>query len=101
MRKITFNIEDSLHQALCLKAADSKQSMSELVNDSLEVYFEEYLSNEIISDISIHPKPVDPETKREILSRLLEESQGIICRDTNAADSQDFLYGEDGMPSCG
>jgi hypothetical protein len=45
------------------------------------------------------PKPVDPETKREILSRLLEESQSIIDRGTNAADSQDFLYGEDGMPS--
>ena len=47
------------------------------------------------------PKPLEPESKREILSRLLEESQSIICRDTNAADSQDFLYGEDGMPSCG
>jgi hypothetical protein len=41
--------------------------MSELVNDSLEVYFEEYLSNEIVSDTSIHPKPPNVETKREIL----------------------------------
>jgi len=41
----------------------------------------------------------DLETKKEILSRLLEESQTIICRETNAADSQDFLYGEDGMPA--
>ena len=44
-------------------------------------------------------KPLDEETKREILSRLLEESQGIICTETNATDSQDFLYGKDGMPS--
>ena len=101
MPMLTLNIEDSLLNALRLKAVDSKQSMSDLVNDSLEVYFEEYLSNEIVSDTSSHSKPLDLETKREILSRLLEESQGIICRDTNAADSQDFLYGEDGMPSCG
>ena len=47
------------------------------------------------------PKPLDSESKKEILSRLLEESQSIFCRDTNAADSQDFLYVEDGMPSCG
>ena len=40
---------------------------------------------------------LDLETKKEILSRLLEESQSIICRETNAADSQDFLYGEDGI----
>ena len=101
MPRVTVHLEDSLHQAIRLKAADTKQSMSELVNDSLEVYVEEYLSNEIVSDTSIHPKPLDQETKREILSRLLEESQSIICRETNAADSQDFLYGEDGMPSCG
>ena len=101
MRKETLNIEDSLHQALRQKAVDTKQSMSELVNDSLEVYFEEYLSNEIVSDTSNHSKPLVPESKRKILSRLLEESQSIICRGTNTADSQDFLYGEDGMPSCG
>ena len=47
------------------------------------------------------PKPLEPESKREILSRLLEESQSIIYRDTSAEDSQDFLYGEVGMPSCG
>ena len=77
MRKVTLKIEDFLHQALRLKAADTKQSMSELVIDSLEVYFEEYLSNEIVSDTSNHSKPLEPESKREILSRLLEESQSI------------------------
>jgi hypothetical protein len=101
MRKVTLKVEDSLHQALRQKAVDTKQSMSELVNDFLEVYFEEYLSNEIVSDTSNHSKPLEPEPKREILFRLLEESQSIICRDTNAADNQGFLYGEDAMPSCG
>ena len=61
----------------------------------------EKLGNKNIKAPATSPKPLDPETKREILSRLLEESQSIICRDTSAADSQDFLYGEDGMPSCG
>ena len=60
----------------------------------------EQLGNQNIMGPVTSPKPLDPESKREILSRLLEESQSIICRDTNAADSQDFLYGEDGMPSC-
>ena len=46
----------------------------------------------------LHP-PVDRKAKQKILSRLLNESAGKICRDTDAADSQDFLYGEDGMPN--
>ena len=61
----------------------------------------EQLGNKNITRPLTSPKPLEPESKREILSRLLEESQSIICRDTSAADSQDFLYGEDGMPSCG
>jgi hypothetical protein len=52
------------------------------------------LSNEIVSDTSNHSKPLEPEAKRETLSRFLEGSQVIICLDTNAADSQDLLYGE-------
>lgn len=79
MPKVTLNIEDSLLHALRRKAADTKQSMSELANDSLEVYFEEYLSNEIVSDTSNHSKPLDLEAKRETLSRTLEESQSVIC----------------------
>ena len=37
MHKVTLNIEDSLLHALRQKAVDTKQSMSELVNDSFEV----------------------------------------------------------------
>ena len=94
MPKVTLKIEDSLHQALRQKAVDTKQYMPVIVNDSLEVYFQEYLNNEIVSDTSNHSKPLKPEAKRETLSRFLEGSQGIICLDTNAADSQDLLYGE-------
>ena len=50
-------------------------------------------------DSSIRKLSFDRKTKEKILSRLLEESQSIICRETNAAHSQDFLYGEDGMPN--
>ena len=46
----------------------------------------------------LHP-PLDRKTKQMILSRLLDESAGKISRDTNAATSQDFLYGVDGMPN--
>ena len=37
MTKSTLYLEDRLHQALRLKAAETKQSMSELVNDALKV----------------------------------------------------------------
>ena len=46
----------------------------------------------------LHPS-VDRKTKEKILSRLLNESAGKISRHTDAAHSQDFLYGEDGMPN--
>ena len=61
----------------------------------------EQLGNKNLTGPVTSPKPLEPEAKREILSHLLEESQSINCRDTNTADSQNFLYGEDGMPSCG
>jgi hypothetical protein len=43
MPKVTFNIEDSLLHALRRKAADTKQSMSDLVNDALEASLHENL----------------------------------------------------------
>ena len=45
MRKVTLNIEDSLLHALRLKAADIKQSMSELVNDALKASLQEDLKD--------------------------------------------------------
>jgi prevent-host-death family protein len=54
--------------------------------------------NEVVKLVPIKPA-LDEDTKKEIISRLIQESQRIISRETNAADSQDFLYGEDGMPS--
>ena len=53
---------------------------------------------EVVKLVPIRPV-VNLETKMEILSRLLEESQSIIWRDTDAAHSQDFLYSKDGMPN--
>ena len=50
-------------------------------------------------DSSVLHSPVDRKAKQKILSRLLNESAGKIFRDTDAAHSQDFLYGEDGMPN--
>jgi len=81
--------------------ADREEELE--IFDSLDDLFAswEQFGNKNKNGRTTSPKPLDPESKREILSRLLEESQSIICRDTNAADSQDFLYGEDGLPSCG
>ena len=45
MTKSTLYLEDSVHQALRLKAAETKQSMSELVNDSLKASLQEDLED--------------------------------------------------------
>ena len=50
-------------------------------------------------DSSVLHSPLDRKAKQKILSRLLNESAGKISRDTDAAHSQDFLYGKDGMPN--
>jgi metal-responsive CopG/Arc/MetJ family transcriptional regulator len=41
MTKSTLYLKDSIHQALRLKAAETKQSMSELVNDALKTSLQE------------------------------------------------------------
>ena len=45
MTKSTLYLEDSVHQALRLKAAETKQSMSELVNDALKASLQEDLED--------------------------------------------------------
>ena len=45
MPKVTLNIEDSLLHALRQKAVDTKQSMSDLVNDALEASLQEDLED--------------------------------------------------------
>ncbi len=45
MSKSTLYLEDSVHQALRLKAAETKQSMSELVNDALKASLQEDLED--------------------------------------------------------
>ena len=50
-------------------------------------------------DSSDRLRSVYRKAKQNILARLLNESAGKISRDTDAAHSQDFLYGKDGMPN--
>ena len=45
MPKVTLNIEDSLLHALRRKAVDTKQSISDLVNDALEASLHEDLED--------------------------------------------------------
>ncbi|MDA7822595.1 hypothetical protein N9A58_03300 [Opitutales bacterium] len=45
MPKITLNLEDIILQALKLKSSETKQSMSELVNDALKASLQEDLED--------------------------------------------------------
>ena len=45
MSKITLNLEDTILQALKLKASETKQSIAELVNDALKASLQEDLEN--------------------------------------------------------
>ena len=45
MPKVTLNLEDTILQALKLKASETKQSMSELVNDALKASLQEDLED--------------------------------------------------------
>ena len=45
MSKATLYLDDTVHQALRVKAAETRQSMSELVNDALKVSLREDLED--------------------------------------------------------
>jgi len=45
MTKITLNLEDTILKALKLKATETNQSMSELVNDALKASLQEDLED--------------------------------------------------------
>ena len=45
MPKVTLNLEDAILQALKLKSSETKQSMSELVNDALKASQQEDLED--------------------------------------------------------
>ena len=45
MPKITLNLEDTILQALKLKASETKQSIAELVNDALKASLQEDLED--------------------------------------------------------
>ena len=45
MPEITLNLEDAILKALKLKSSETKQSMSELVNDALKASLQEYLED--------------------------------------------------------
>tara|TARA_B100001964_G_scaffold166234_1_gene182562 strand:- start:191 stop:412 length:222 start_codon:yes stop_codon:yes gene_type:complete len=45
MTKATLYLEDPVHQALRLKSAETRQSMSELVNDALKASLREDLED--------------------------------------------------------
>jgi len=84
----------AIHQAECGDELESFDSVEDLFKS-----WEDSSTKDEKLDSSDRRRSLNRKTKEHILSRLLNESAGKISRDTNAATSQDFLYGEDGMPN--
>ena len=84
----------AIHQSECGHELESFDNVEDLFKS-----WEDSSTKDEKLDSSDRLRSVDRKTKQKILSRLLDESAGKISRDTNAAHSQDFLYGEDGMPN--
>ena len=85
---------EAIHQAECgeeLKNFDRVEGLFKSWEDSS--------TKDEKLDSSDRRRSVDRKTKQNILARLLNESAGKISRVTDAAHSQDFLYGKDGMPN--
>ena len=83
-----------IHQAECGHKLESFDNVEDLFQS-----WDDATSKDEKFDSSVLHPPVDRKAKQKILARLLNESAGKISRDTDAAHSQDFLYGEDGMPN--
>ena len=81
----------AIHQAECGHELESF--------DNVEDLFKSWDDSASKDDSSDRLRSVERKAKQKILARLLNESAGKISRDTDAAHSQDFLYGEDGMPN--
>ena len=85
---------EAIHQAECGHELESFDNVEDLFQS-----WDDATSKDEKFDSSDRRRSLNRKTKEHILSRLLNESAGKISRDTNAATSQDFLYGEDGMPN--
>ena len=85
---------EAIHQAECGHELESFDNVEDLFKS-----WEDSSTKDEKLDSSDRLRSVDRKTKEKILSRLLNESAGKISRDTDAAHSQDFLYGKDGMPN--
>jgi len=81
----------AIHQAECGHELESF--------DNVEDLFKSWDDSASKDDSSDRLRSVERKAKQKILARLLNESAGKISRDTDAAHSQDFLYGVDGMPN--
>ena len=85
---------EPIHQAECGHELESFDNVEDLFKS-----WEDSSTKDEKLDSSDRLRSLDRKTKQKILSRLLNEAAGKISRDTDAAHSQDFLYGEDGMPN--
>ena len=84
----------AIQQSECGHELESFDNVKDLFTS-----WEDSTSNDEKFDSSGRHRSLDRKAKQKIISRLLNESAGKISRVTDAAHSQDFLYGEDGMPN--
>ncbi|MDQ8188457.1 hypothetical protein [Pelagicoccus sp. SDUM812002] len=70
MSKATLYLDDTLHKALRIKAAETRQSMSDLVNDALKMVLREDLED--ISDWKVRRKEKTV-SYDELLSQLKKD----------------------------
>ena len=85
---------EAIQQSECGEKLESFDNVEDLFQS-----WDDATSKDEKFDSSVLHPPVERKAKQKILSRLLNESAGKIFRDTDAAHSQDFLYGEDGIPN--
>ena len=82
----------AIHEAECGDELESFDSVEDLFKS-----WEDSSTKDEKLDSSDRRRSLNRKTKEHILSRLLNESAGKISRVTDAAHSQDFLYGKDAM----
>lgn len=70
MGKATLYLDESVHKALRIKAAETRQSMSDLVNDALKASLQEDLEDIAVWRTRRNEKTV---TYEELLSQLKED----------------------------
>jgi prevent-host-death family protein len=82
-----------------IPVSEAKAQLSELVRRA-EAGDEVILTRHGHPAVQLVPvrKPVDREARRRVLDEVMASARGCATPGPDAARSQDFLYGDDGLP---